>query len=158
MLNGMKSGFAGLSKIVSHYSSGKTKILALVIFNLLICNIIYSQSINLTLGSGGVFTLKDASTNYFSLSQSTGQVNILNTLRLENTSNSNTGIIFKGTNRFIHNYGPLNTFFGLNSGNLTMTGDNNTGVGINSLQNNTSRISKHSFWEQFFVIQYHRDQ
>ena len=45
----------------------KTKLIILLIFNLLICNLLIAQSINLTLGSSGVFTLKDASTNYFTL-------------------------------------------------------------------------------------------
>ncbi len=116
----------------------KTKILFIIICNLLICNLQFSQSINLTLGSGGVFTLKDASTNYFTLSQSTGQVNILNNLRLENTTSSTTGVIYKGVDRFIHNYGTNNTFLGVTSGNFTMTGGNNTAVGMEALISNTT--------------------
>ena len=99
---------------------------------------LFAQNITNTLGTLGVFTIKDGSTNYFTLSQSTGQVNILNTLRLENTTNSTTGIIFKGIDRFIHNYGTNNTFLGINSGNFTMTGNSNTALGFMSLFSNTT--------------------
>jgi hypothetical protein len=135
----------------------KTKIFIFLICNLVICNLLIAQSINLTLGSGGVFTIKDASTNYFTLSQSTGQVNIIKSLRLENTSGLGTGAIYFGPNRFIHNYGIQNTFLGTNAGNFTLvallsgntgigyssllsltTGDASTALGCNSLRNNTS--------------------
>ena len=76
------------------------------------------------------------------LSQSTGQVNILKTLQLANTSNSTTGIIFKGTNRFIHNYyngTSYNTFMGMFAGNFTLTTANeNTGIGYSSLNSLTT--------------------
>jgi len=99
----------------------KTKIFLILISNLIICNVLIAQSITNTLGTSGIFTIKDASNNYLTLNQSTGQVNILGTLRLENTTNSTTGIIFKGTDRFLHNYQApgtdgFNTFIGLNSG------------------------------------------
>jgi hypothetical protein len=83
---------------------------------------------------------------------------------LPQTTNSNTGVIFKGTDRFFHNFALTgtdgnNTFLGRNAGNFTMTGstgqqgsynlgfgDNvlslnsvgnfNTGVGINALSSN----------------------
>ncbi len=115
----------------------KTKILFIVICNLLICNLQYAQNITNTLGTSGVFKIKDGSTDYFTLSQSTGQVNILNTLRLENTISSTTGIIFKGANRFMHNFGTNNTFLGVNSGNFTMVGGSNTALGLNSFFSNT---------------------
>ncbi|MBK8381459.1 MAG: hypothetical protein IPL16_06090 [Ignavibacteria bacterium] len=60
----------------------------------------FSQSINNTLGTGGVFRIKDASANFFTLSQSTGEVNILNSLRLENTVSPTIGVMYKGSNRF----------------------------------------------------------
>ncbi len=106
-------------------------------FVLIFTSTVFSQSITNTLGIGGVFTIKDASNTYFTLTQSTGQVNILKTLRLENTTSSTTGIIFKGTTRFIHNYYPAtsyNTFIGMFAGNFTLTGANyNTGIGYSSL-------------------------
>ena len=101
---------------------------------------IFSQNITNTLGTSGQFTIKDGASNYFSLSQSTGEVNILKTLRLENTTSSNVGVIFKGVDRFIHNYGINNTFIGINSGNFTMIGINNTAVGLQSLYSNTIGI------------------
>ena len=120
----------------------KTKLFFnILIFNLLISlpigNLLIAQNINTTLGSLGVFTIKDASNNYFTISQSTGQVNVLRTLRLENTTNSTTGVIFKGIDRFIHNYGTNNAFLGINSGNFNMMGIDNTGLGNFSLSNNT---------------------
>ena len=139
MLNKMRSAPLGKSR----FQSGKTKLFYITIIciacgELLISNLLIAQNINTTLGTLGVFTIKDASNNYFTLSQSTGQVNILKTLRLENTTNSTTGVIFKGTDRFIHNDGANNTFIGINSGNFTMTGIQNTAVGVSSLQNNTT--------------------
>jgi trimeric autotransporter adhesin len=116
----------------------------LLIFSLVTClaftEMTFSQSITNTLGTGGVFTIKDASTNFLTLSQSTGEVNILKSLRLENTINSTSGVIYKGTERFLHNYGfgSANTFLGINSGNFTMTGGLNTGLGYYSLTANTS--------------------
>lgn len=99
-----------------------------------------AQNITNTLGTGGLFTIKDVSNNYLTLSQSTGQVNILGTLRLENTTSSSLGIIFKGTDRFLHNYqapgtNGSNTFIGINAGNFTMSGSGpqasyNTGIGF----------------------------
>jgi hypothetical protein len=43
------------------------------------------------------------------------------------------GIIFKGANRFLHNFGTHNVFLGELSGNLTSAGLNNTGVGDSTL-------------------------
>lgn len=115
-----------------------------IIFLFAACSLC-AQNITNTLGAGGVFYIKDASTNIFTLTQSTGTVNILKGLRLEATENSTTtGIIFKGADRFIHDFKPTlaigyNTFVGLNSGNFTMSfvsgsdASFNTGVGYNSL-------------------------
>lgn len=69
-------------------------------------------------------------------------------LVLPNTTDSLTGVIYKGTERFIHNYKPessvgYNTFVGVNAGNFTMIGDyyndasNNVGVGYSALKSNT---------------------
>ena len=48
------------------------------------------------------------------------------------------GIIFKGADRFLHNFGGNNTILGINSGNFTMTGIQNTAVGSNSLYSNST--------------------
>ncbi|MBL8008381.1 MAG: tail fiber domain-containing protein [Ignavibacteria bacterium] len=116
----------------------KTLFIALCFF---ISANVFSQNITNTLGTNGLFTIKDASTNFLTLTQSTGQVNILKTLRLENTSNSTAGVIFKGANSFLHNFGTQNTFLGENSGNFTMTGESNTGVGFRSLFSNITGSS-----------------
>jgi hypothetical protein len=107
-----------------------------------ISSLLYSQSnITNTLGNGGVFSIKDANTNYLTLTQSTGEVSIFKGLRLQLTGNSSTvGVIFKGDDRFIHDFTPVgvnsrNMFIGINSGNFTMTHSTgadasaNTGVG-----------------------------
>ncbi len=120
----------------------------ILICNLLICNLQFSQNIISTLGVSGQFSIKDGSTTYLSLSQSTGYLSLNRSLTLSNTSGSNVGVIYKGANRFIHNYQPVssfgeNTFVGVNSGNFTMSGSGNqssynTGVGMFSLFTNTT--------------------
>jgi len=102
----------------------------------------YSQNnITNTLGASGIYYIKDATSNYFTVTQSTGSVNILKSLRLELTGNSSTvGVIFKGTNRFLHDFAPIgsngeNLFLGLSAGNFTMSASTateasrNTGIG-----------------------------
>ena len=65
------------------------------------------------------------------------------------TTSSSTGVIYKGTDRFIHNFaGPAaaggNTFLGINAGNFTMAGSSenegsyNTGIGYQTLTSNTT--------------------
>ena len=46
---------------------------------------LYSQNITNRLGVGGQFIIEDATTDFLTLSQATGQVNIKKNLRLENT-------------------------------------------------------------------------
>jgi uncharacterized Zn ribbon protein len=84
-----------------------------------------------------------------------GQVRINKDLKLEDTISSNTGVIYKGANRFIHNYrdsnvlgGTLagkNIFIGVNAGNFTMGsgatqtwhGSHNSAMGEEALYSNT---------------------
>jgi len=120
-----------------------TKLILVLFLLILTTGVLQSQNMTVTLYTGGLFTIKDASNDYFSLNQTTGQVRILQSLRFEPTENSSTGVIFKGANRFIHNFKPTgvvgyNTFIGLNSGNFSMYGtyynsSYNTGVGASSL-------------------------
>ncbi|MGA3286812.1 MAG: tail fiber domain-containing protein [Bacteroidota bacterium] len=108
----------------------------------------YSQNITNTLGTGGVFTIKDASNSYLTLSQSDGLLSLNKNLNLLTTTSSSLGVITKGGNRFIHDFAPAgsqgcNTFIGINSGNFTMSGTGyyssyNTGIGNYSLQNLTT--------------------
>jgi hypothetical protein len=119
----------------------KTKIFLILL--ILSVTALRSQNITNTLGTSGVFTIKDDLNSYMTLNQSTGQLNILKTLRLENSNTSTTGIIFKGNDRFIHNYNTgtsYNTFIGINSGNFTLSAssNNNTGIGYSTLMSLTS--------------------
>jgi len=131
----------------------------IIVFVCLISVSAFAQDITNTLAPGGKFIVKDTSNNYLTLDQSTGQMNILKTLRLENTTSSTIGVIYKGADRFIHNYYDgvsTNTFVGINTGNFTLTtanantgigstslfslttGDNNTAIGYGSLYSNTT--------------------
>jgi len=82
-------------------------------------------------------------------------LDLIGSMELENTTTSTTGVIYKGSDRFIHDFSHptgntavpegLNTFVGIDAGNFTMggTSDNtgassrNTGVGHSTLYNNT---------------------
>jgi hypothetical protein len=92
-----------------------------------------AQSITAVLGNNGVFTVKNSS-NYFTISRSTGQVNILGSLRLGSTTGSGQGVLYFGANRFMHIYGSGNTFLGENAGNFTLQAPWNTGIGFGALQ------------------------
>lgn len=48
------------------------------------------------------------------------------------------GNIYKGSDRFLHNFGTDNTFVGAQAGNFTMTGAANSGFGFQALQSNTT--------------------
>ncbi|MDQ3020956.1 MAG: tail fiber domain-containing protein [Bacteroidota bacterium] len=110
-----------------------------VILFLMFATSVFSQSITNTLGTSGLFLIKDAANNYLSLTQSTGQVNILKTLRLENTTSSSQGVMFKGADRFLHSFGSSNLFLGVNSGNFTLTGAGaKIGIGQSSLTSLTT--------------------
>lgn len=116
-----------------------------IIFSVVLLNsLIFSQHITNTLGTSGLFKIKDAANTYFTLTQTNGYVELLKSLKLQETTDLNTGVIYKGVNRFIHNYeksGSLgnNTFIGINSGNFTMgsanysDGSSNTGIGYYAL-------------------------
>jgi hypothetical protein len=126
----------------------KTKIIFFAIFNLLIClplgNLLISQTINGKLGTGGQFIIRDTTTTFLTLNQSTGELSLNRSLLLPvTTPNSQLGSIYKGTVRFLHTFSPTtspNTFLGINSGNFTMTGSAyyNTGIGANTLGNLTT--------------------
>ncbi len=125
----------------------KLKILFFLTFNLAVCSHQYSQDIINILGTNGVFKIKDASNDFLTLSQSTGNLSLNRNFLLPIAiPGSQVGIVFKGNNSFIHDYratgtNGLNTFLGLNAGNFTMYGTGsslleasyNTGIGHNSL-------------------------
>jgi hypothetical protein len=122
-------------------------ILLMAIFS----NSLYSQSgsINNTLGTGGSFIIKDVSANTFlTLDQATGYLTLNKSLSLPATTSSTLGVIYKGSQSFIHNYqasgtSGQNTFVGINAGNFTMPagggdyGSYNTGVGYSALSSNS---------------------
>ena len=84
------------------------------------------------------------------------ELSIVGDIELENTTSSDTGVIYKGTSPFIHNFShptgdtaiPIgcNTFVGLNAGNFTIGstatsanhGSFNTGFGSNAIRLNTT--------------------
>jgi hypothetical protein len=97
-----------------------------------------------------VFAIKDGSTTFFSVNQSDGHIT------LPVTTSPSLGVIYKGADRFIHDYAPTgadgyNTFVGINSGNFTMThtsGEDasyNTSVGKNSLSGLTMGSNNAAF-------------
>jgi trimeric autotransporter adhesin len=61
-------------------------------------------------------------------------------LDLDN-STVTAGNLTKNGTRFLHNFGPANTFLGVNAGNFTLTGSNNTATGDTALSSNTSGYS-----------------
>jgi len=55
-------------------------------------------------------------------------------IQVNNSTNSTIGNIFKGSNRFIHNFGVNNTFVGVNAGSFTTSGSGaNSAFGVNAL-------------------------
>lgn len=78
----------------------------------------------------------------------TGEIRLGSNVRLIDTAGANIGVIYKGVDRFIHNYYEpgsigINTFVGVEAGNLTSIttgggatslGSYNTGIGSHSLQ------------------------
>ncbi|HUS18360.1 MAG TPA: hypothetical protein VMZ25_01805, partial [Terriglobales bacterium] len=57
------------------------------------------------------------------------------------TTASTAGVITSGASRYIHNFGTNNFFAGVNSGNFTLTGAQNVGVGPTALTALTSGAS-----------------
>ena len=115
----------------------------------------FSQNITNTLGASGLFSIKDGSTTFMSLSQATGNLSLNKNIMMQFTISSSEGIIFKYGLRFIHDffdpatYGG-NTFVGLNSGNFTMggslgQGSYNTGMGLYTLNSLTNGYGNSAF-------------
>lgn len=105
---------------------------------LLFSTSVFSQSIINTLGTNGEFTIKDSASNFLKLDQTSGHLSISNNLRMRNTTDGNTGIIFKGDAPFFHNFGDRNLFLGSFAGNYTLTGIENSGLGTQTLIRNTT--------------------
>ena len=116
----------------------------------------FGQNINGKLGTNGEFIIRDTSSTFLTVSQSTGNLTLNRSLRFATmTANSQTGVIYKGNDRFIHNYfisntSGENTFVGINSGNFTLSGNGpqasfNTGVGQSTLTSLTTGGSNSAF-------------
>jgi hypothetical protein len=75
---------------------------------------------------------RDASGNF-----SAGSVTLNGVLNLPATT-AGTGIVYQGGSTLIHTYGLWNFFAGEGAGNLTTSGEMNTGVGYAALAKNTS--------------------
>jgi len=65
-------------------------------------------------------------------------LDIVGNITLQATTDSTSGVILKGSSRFLHNYGTNNVFLGLSAGNYTMSGSTNNGIGYEALQSLTS--------------------
>jgi len=112
------------------------KTIFILIFITLVCIPASPQNITNTIATNGTFTIKDGTTNFFTLTQANGLVNIFRDLRLEHTTSSNIGVITKGGIPFLHDFGATtNIFLGANTGNFTLSGIYNTGVGSNAFMN-----------------------
>lgn len=122
---------------------------------LVLCINIFSQNINGKLGINGQFILRDTTNTFLTLPQNTGYLNLNRSFVLQNTTGSTIGVMYKGTDRFMHNYQATgtagqNVFIGINSGNFTMNGTSidasqNTAVGNFSLNALTTGSSNSAF-------------
>jgi hypothetical protein len=102
-----------------------------------------AQNITNTIGTSGVFRIKDGTTTYFNIRQSDGMTDLSGNLRLVSTVSNLKGIIYKDLESFIHDFGGTglggNTFMGLSSGNFTLTTARyNTGIGKRVLSDITT--------------------
>lgn len=62
------------------------------------------------------------------------QLELTGNLRIPVTTGSSAGIIYAGTDYFLHSFGTNNLFLGINAGNLTLsTASGNTGIGANAM-------------------------
>jgi hypothetical protein len=125
-----------------------TKIFFLAVSLLFAVNIL-PQNIDGKLGSSGVFSIRsNSNTPVFQVSGDEGDVNIGYTLNMANTSSYNTGVIYKGAFRFLHDKGIENVFIGKNSGNFFFDGNfaaGNTAVGSNTLLELTTGTENSTF-------------
>ncbi|WKZ70064.1 MAG: tail fiber domain-containing protein [Melioribacteraceae bacterium] len=114
------------------------KTLLVVLFLVVSNTAVFSQNITNTLGTNGLFTVKDATSNFLTIDQSDGKITVQKILDIKNTSNSTTGLISREGVNFLHTYGTNNIFIGNYSGNFSLTGSKNVAIGSNSLGINTT--------------------
>jgi hypothetical protein len=109
---------------------------------------VYSQNIDAKLGQNGIFSIKtDAGTPILQVAGAEGTMDFPGALNLSVTSNYNSGVIYKGSTRFLHDKGTENVFLGMNSGNffLDVFSTGNTGVGAWTLQELTLGYENSAF-------------
>jgi hypothetical protein len=107
-----------------------------------------AQDITNTIATDGFFYVKDASTTFLTLGQANGYLELSKSLKLPHTTAEDVGVIYKGADRFLHNYKKAgvssnNLFIGISSGNFELTGTlgYNTAVGDYSLVKLTTGYS-----------------
>ncbi len=110
----------------------KKNIIAAVIINLFLLCQLTAQNINGKLGTNGQFIIRDTTVTYLSLSQNNGYLTLNRSLTIPSTTAPNLGVIFKSSNRFLHDYKGTGTsgenlFLGINSGNFTLGGTGSEG-------------------------------
>jgi hypothetical protein len=117
----------------------------------------FSQNITNTLGVNGEFKVEDGSTDFLTISQIGGHASFSNNITIAASTTASLGIIFKGPNRFIHDFKKSgtsgdNTFLGVNTGNFTMTGassgdqaSQNTATGYSTLTSLTTGKRNQAF-------------
>lgn len=103
-----------------------------------------AQNITNIVGTNGTYKIKNSTTDFLILTQSTGEVRITKTLRLETTTSSTVGVVYLGTNRFIHNFGLGCLYYGVNSGNFVSAFFNTT-FGHSTLLSNNGGSSNSVF-------------
>ena len=84
----------------------KTIALKIIFSVLVVSSIISAQNITNTLGTNGSFKIKDGTTDYLNLDQTTGNISLLRNIEIGGVINSTStrGVITKNGQRFIHNY------------------------------------------------------
>lgn len=157
----IKNNFTGNLGVGSFRKSIRIHTMKAILFSFvlmaLLSTSIYSQDVIVTLPLNGSFIINDANANPFlTLDMATGYLTLNKSLSLSHTTSSTLGVIYKGSDRFIHDYkGPgtdgNNTFVGINAGNFSMGGSNsfdgsyNTAVGTLSFSSNTTGYYNSAF-------------
>jgi hypothetical protein len=128
-----------------------------IFLKMLLTGSVDAQNITNTLGTSGVFSIKDNTRTYLSLNQVNGTISLVSPLAGNQRSS-----IFKGNDRFLHTYNGTgtngqNTFLGINAGNFTLggtifQGSYNTGVGYYSLASLTTGSDNSAFGNSALLL------
>lgn len=110
-----------------------------------------SNLLNLETSTGSKVTVLNSGNVGIGTTGPSQKLDLVGNLELESTTNSASGIIYKGSERFIHNFAETgsngkNTFVGINSGNFTLgpgggasdLGSYNTALGDDTLSSLTT--------------------